>query len=93
MYLGLHIRSRLNTWLQWIRQRHLQDETRNILVLGFGAAYIRGLTVTTAVNHAVFAASLIESKTYHRVINLSSHKFPHKLLLIERSARCLSQYT
>ena len=24
---------RLNNWLQWIGQRHLQDETRNIYVL------------------------------------------------------------
>ena len=31
--------------LQWSRQRQLQDETRNIHVLGFGVTYIRGLTV------------------------------------------------
>ena len=31
--------------LQWIGQRQLQDETRNIQVLGLGAAYIRGLTM------------------------------------------------
>ena len=30
----------VNTWLQWIGQRQLQDEMRNIKVLGFGAAYI-----------------------------------------------------
>ena len=35
----------LNTWLQWIGQRQLQDETRNIYVLGLGASYIRELTV------------------------------------------------
>ena len=29
--------SRLKTWLQWIGQRQLQDETRNIKALGFGA--------------------------------------------------------
>ena len=28
--LQLHLHSRLNTWLQWIGQRQLQDETRNI---------------------------------------------------------------
>ena len=33
------------TWLEWIGQRQLQDETRNIYVLGFGAFYIKGLTV------------------------------------------------
>ena len=26
----LHLRSQLNTWLQWIGQRPLQEETRNI---------------------------------------------------------------
>ena len=31
--------------LQWIGQRQLQDETRKIEVFGFGAAYVRGLTV------------------------------------------------
>ena len=41
----LHLDSRLNTWLQWIEQRQLQGETRNIYVLGFGISYIRGLTV------------------------------------------------
>ena len=45
--LQLHLHSRLNTCLQWIEQRHLQDETRNILILGFGASYIRCLTVNT----------------------------------------------
>ena len=32
------------TCLQWVGQRQLQDETRKIQVLGFGATYIRGLT-------------------------------------------------
>ena len=35
----------LNTWLQWIGHRQLQDETKNIYVWGLGAAYIRDLTV------------------------------------------------
>ena len=26
----LHLHSRLNTWLQWIGQKQLQDKTRNI---------------------------------------------------------------
>ena len=43
----LHLHSRLNTLLQWIRQRQLQDPTRNIQVLGFGAPCIRELTVYT----------------------------------------------
>ena len=37
--------SQLDTWLQWIGQRQLQDETRNIWILKIGVAYIRGLTV------------------------------------------------
>ena len=35
-----HLHSQLNTWLQWIGQRQLQDEPRNIYVLGLGATYI-----------------------------------------------------
>ena len=45
--LQLHLHSWLNTWLHWIGQRQLQDQTRNIKILGFGAFYIRGLTVFT----------------------------------------------
>ena len=41
----VRLHSQLNTWLQWIRQIRLQDATRNIPVLGFGATYIRELTV------------------------------------------------
>ena len=37
--------SRLNTWLQWNGQRQLQDETRNISVLGVGVPYIWSLMV------------------------------------------------
>ena len=42
--LQLNLHSRLKTWLQWIGQRQLEHETRNIKVLGFGETYIRGLT-------------------------------------------------
>ena len=45
MLLQLNLHFRLNTWLQWIGQRQLQDETRNINVLGLGATYIKGSTV------------------------------------------------
>ena len=34
-----------HTWLEWIGQRQLQDETRNIYGFGLGASYIRELTV------------------------------------------------
>ena len=52
MYLGhrlsallqLHLHSRVNTWLQWIGHRQLQDETRNIKVLEFGAPYVSDFT-------------------------------------------------
>ena len=43
--LQLHLHSQLNTWLQWIGPRQLQDETRNIYVWRLGAPYIRDLTV------------------------------------------------
>ena len=45
----LHLHSQLIIWLQWIGQRQLQDETRNIYVLGLGASYIRELTVMLTV--------------------------------------------
>ena len=41
--LILHLHSRLNTWLQWIGQGQLQDETRHIFL--FAVAYIRGFAV------------------------------------------------
>ena len=43
--LQLHLSYLLNTWIQWIGQRQLHDQMRNISVLEFGAAYIRDFTV------------------------------------------------
>ena len=37
--------SRPNAWLQWIGERHLHGETRNISVLVFGGLYTTGFTV------------------------------------------------
>ena len=37
----LHVHSRLDIWLQGIRQRQTQDSTRIFLVLGFGESYFR----------------------------------------------------
>ena len=34
-----------NTWFEYIAQKQLQTETKNIYVLGFGAPYIRGFTI------------------------------------------------
>ena len=49
--LKLHLHSRLNIWLQWIGERHLGDETRNILVLGFDAPNIKDVAVEIATTH------------------------------------------
>ena len=46
-----NLHSRLNTWLQWIGQRQLQGETRNISVLVFAAPYIRDSMVTAFKKH------------------------------------------
>ena len=43
--LQLHLHSQLNTWLQWIGHRQLQDETRNVFNRWLGASYIRELAV------------------------------------------------
>ena len=45
MLLQLHLNSRLNTWLQLIGQRQLQQVTKIIQVLGLGASYVREFTV------------------------------------------------
>ena len=41
----LHLHSPLNTWLQYITKRQLQDEARDIYDLAIGAPYIRDFTV------------------------------------------------
>ena len=43
--LQQHLNSPRNSWLQYIAQRQLQDETRNVYILQIGATYIRDLTV------------------------------------------------
>ena len=45
MLLQLHLHSQLNAWFQWTERRQLQEDTRNIYTLGFGATYTRGFTV------------------------------------------------
>ena len=47
--LQLHLHLRLNIWLQWIAQRQLRDETRNIYVLEFRATYFKDLTIVCIV--------------------------------------------
>ena len=49
--LQLHLHSGLNTGLQWIGQRQLEDETRNIKISGFGATYIRDFTVLLMIQY------------------------------------------
>ena len=50
--LQLHLHSQLNTWLQWIEQRQLLGDTRNIEVLGLGATYTRGFTIHFMSSHS-----------------------------------------
>ena len=45
--LQLHLHSRLNIWLQGIRQRQAHDSARIFEGLEFDASYIRDLTVFT----------------------------------------------
>ena len=44
--LQIHLHSWLNTRLQWIGHRHLQDQTRTNYVFEFDATSIGGLTVS-----------------------------------------------
>ena len=64
--LHLHLHSRLNTQLQWIGQRQLQNETRNIYVLGFGATCIRDFTVYYFLSN-LFDISFIHSRIHSRL--------------------------
>ena len=43
--LQLHLHSRLNTWLQWIGQRHCNTWRETFKLWLFGASYIRDFTV------------------------------------------------
>ena len=70
--LQLHLHSQLNTWLQWIGQRQLQDKTRNIYVSGLGASYIRELTV---VGFFVVSSTHWILRMPCDIINLSQHWF------------------
>ena len=54
----LHLHSQLNTWLQWIGQRQLQDETTNSYILELGAPYIRELTANLRVSRLIVQLSL-----------------------------------
>ena len=47
--LQLYLNFRLNTWLQWIGQIQLLNETRKIYLLGFGGRNIRNLKVLKTV--------------------------------------------
>ena len=65
--LQLYLQSRPKIWLQWIRQKQLQEETEYFYVLGFSATYIRGLTVTYS--HTAIILSLLQQpySSYLRV--------------------------
>ena len=57
-----HLHPRLGTWPQWIEQRQMQDETRNIYALGFS---IRGLTVMDwAIEHWIYAVKPLKFAHY-----------------------------
>ena len=58
----LFLYSRLNTWLQWIGYRQLQDEMRNTSVLGFDAkqiSYSHSLSM-----HNTDMAQIVETHPY-----------------------------
>ena len=63
--LQRHLHSRLNTCLQWIRQRPLQDEMANIQVLGSVASYIGGFEGNSSFHHPVPHDSLHSMKNLH----------------------------
>ena len=62
--LQLHLRSRLNTWLQWFGQRQLQDKTWIIQVLGLGVTYIRDFTVNTILYEILLVEALSDMAYY-----------------------------
>ena len=71
----VYIHSWLNTWLQWIAQRQLQDDMRNVSVFGHGAFYIKdlmahctGLVTPLNVTNCMFRShciTLVKLKLYN----------------------------
>ena len=83
------ITSSFSTWFQWIQQRNLRDETRNIYFFRFHASYIRGLTAsaiqmvieTTFLNRPDSVNNGKSYKQYNRFernYRLHSHTLCHK---------------
>ena len=60
---------RLNTWLQWIELRQLQDETRHILLLEFGATYIICLAVSALHNAIQICVQEYNKNVNHHLEN------------------------
>ena len=91
--LQLHLHSRLNIWLQGIQQRQPQESARIFWVLGFGASYIRDLTVIknlksgSAAGWDEISTKIVKSSCFHirvmltHIFNLSllSGIFPNEL--------------
>ena len=74
--LQLHLHSWLKTWLEWIAQRQLQDETRDILVSGFGAPYIKDFMVVKTsipISHCNRVPILSFSNHRHNNENIFMH--------------------
>ena len=69
--LQLDLHSRLNNWLQWVVQRQLQDETRTIQVLQFGATYSRDFTVLLFIFPKIFLEGTIRIKSYQGPFSVS----------------------
>ena len=65
--IQLHLYTRLNSKLHWIEQRELQDETRNIYILGFGATYVRDVKACIVITQVGFQKGeheQLESETF-----------------------------
>ena len=74
--LQLHLHSPFNTWLEWIWQRQLQDETRNIYVICFGVPDTSGLTVHPRFRNALCFMMTSPKETFAML--LVTGEFPSK---------------
>ena len=73
--LQLHLRYGLDTWLQWIGQRQLQNQTRNISVLRFDASYIRDLTISH-----IYIFILKRGRGWTKLYSVNPIKYAHSFV-------------
>ena len=87
----LHLHSRLNTWPQGIGQRQLQDETRNMQVLGFWAPYTICFTIVLT-NWQLSTKSHFSGFHFNKTNILSLQKCNSQNIMFQVAATLFGRY-